>query len=986
MKARMFEMIARGAVAGLVLGVIATAVALPPLARAPQAIAAWAAFGVLVGLAAVVIAWSAAGSARVLRAAYVRDGSAGFSRLDSTIGPGSLSATARRSLDQAGAPVIAGLIIFACMLPAVLEIRGRPGFQRLASAGVLSAGMILAALVGSLVMGWLLVRARNPPRGVAWMAVLGAAAVAVGMGRLPLGAMPVAHLVLAGSTILALACASVTLVRIPAPAGAAVVLAASAAGAGLLAWPSMEWTPGKSLLVDAIFALSPDVKRPDTDRGADPDLLRQWFGRGRSGSDAVLDARVPDRRALNLVWITVCSFRKDRVGAYGSTRGLTPVLDELARRSTTFERGYTPFPASAPSMEAMFTGLYPYQLARALGERNPLPAGTETWLPEALRESGRATWELTGLKLEMLTADFRRFLDGFEVRNPYGLAGVTAETIVGAFEKLLAERSKDRPFFAWIQLMDAHAPYPGDPEGGPPAKDDEPRYDQSLRRVDRAIGKIVAAIEKAGLFDRAMLIVHGDHGEEFGDHGGRFHYTSLYEEQIAVPFIVRVPGLTPSRSADPVDLTALMPTVLEVLGVEGATGSGNSLVPVMLGRESPSCAYAEVAYASLGSLAKRMVTDSSRMKLIVGGRNRKRELYDLAADPGEKTNRAGLGDRREDELARILEALEASGARLAGLESRFPDLPQGPEPSDARARKDLADLAESTIRNQASGPAEVASSIASLTQLVDRDRGPVVLALAAHASPAVRAAVAAYAGAVQTPQGRTALHGLVADADRAVRSAAALALSSHRNPEDVARLRAGPAGMTREEVIERALLARDLGDLGPLRELSGERALSEASRVEVLAALAAAGDAGPQEQMEIAVSSEGLPLELRLKALASLRRVDPEFTWKEGTRIYLAMGENPLRRLFLDSIEDVTPRAFPILLEALGDPEPANRKRALDLLARSLEGSRIRELFAAWQSARRVGEAPVGDDARREIRDRASGVLRAAGIEPPAAR
>lgn len=88
--------------------------------------------------------------------------------------------------------------------------------------------------------------------------------------------------------------------------------------------------------------------------------------------------------------------------------------------------------------------------------------------------------------------------------------------------------------------MEPHAPYePRDAAatGG----SDEARYDSELRHVDREIGELLELLRARGLFDRTVVVVHADHGEEFGDHGGQFHASTLFDEVIHVPLVLRLP-------------------------------------------------------------------------------------------------------------------------------------------------------------------------------------------------------------------------------------------------------------------------------------------------------------------------------------------------------------------------------------------------------------------------------------------------------------
>src|SRR5262249_29552298 len=153
------------------------------------------------------------------------------------------------------------------------------------------------------------------------------------------------------------------------------------------------------------------------------------------------------------------------------------------------------------------------------------------------------------------------------------------------------------------------------------------RYDSEVAFVDRQLGRLVAALER---LDRpVVLVLTADHGEEFKEHGGWYHGSSVYEEQVRVPLIVVAPGLGPRVVRQPVELVDVAPTVMGLLG-QAAPPSlrGDDLGAALLGGGEARPIFAEVD-------TRRMVADE-RWKLIHDVRRDTWELYDLDADPGEQ--------------------------------------------------------------------------------------------------------------------------------------------------------------------------------------------------------------------------------------------------------------------------------------------------------------------------------------------------------------
>ena len=164
-----------------------------------------------------------------------------------------------------------------------------------------------------------------------------------------------------------------------------------------------------------------------------------------------------------------------------------------------------------------------------------------------------------------------------------------------AIEWIADQRAAERPFFAWIHLMDAHTPYARWNEHLAALRDDEnirhvidpseevtigtnpteatiDAYDAGIRSADEQIGRVLNALEH-----EAVVAITGDHGEEFGRYNP-FHTASLYSSMTQVPLIVRAPTLDGGRTASPAQHLDIAPTLAEAAGVESpAVWEGRSL-------------------------------------------------------------------------------------------------------------------------------------------------------------------------------------------------------------------------------------------------------------------------------------------------------------------------------------------------------------------------------------------------------------------------
>ena len=144
----------------------------------------------------------------------------------------------------------------------------------------------------------------------------------------------------------------------------------------------------------------------------------------------------------------------------------------------------------------------------------------------------------------------------------------------------LARRDAKRPFFAWVHYFDAHAPYA--PPAPFAARFPEAPYDGEIAAVDAQVGRLLEALDAAGLRERTLVVVVGDHGESLGQHGEATHGHFVYRSVMDVPFIVANPRLTPVPAVvdgGVVSTADVTPTVLDLLGAgDNRARDGVSLV------------------------------------------------------------------------------------------------------------------------------------------------------------------------------------------------------------------------------------------------------------------------------------------------------------------------------------------------------------------------------------------------------------------------
>ena len=289
------------------------------------------------------------------------------------------------------------------------------------------------------------------------------------------------------------------------------------------------------------------------------------------------------------------------------------------------------------------------------------------------------------------------------------------------------------PFFLWLHLMDPHAPYypvekavqeMGNPSVMPfrarylnsfwnrsdlsPSRLTRHRdevvglYDAGIRWVDSQMARLVDALRHFNIWDRCILAFTADHGEEFLDHGGRYHPpTRLMEELIRVPLLLRVPGEGQTRrevKQSPFSLLHLAPTLLDIAGVEAPSTfcgrshwehlrNGSASGEAALAESIADCAnpFHRQNRGGVRALAIR----ESRFKLTMGFSSARECFYDLESDPGEQAP---------------LPAHAETPARRRLLERAREHLRQSIERRDltARARSQLRDLRLADLLSNAS--------------------------------------------------------------------------------------------------------------------------------------------------------------------------------------------------------------------------------------------------------------------------------------------
>lgn len=364
----------------------------------------------------------------------------------------------------------------------------------------------------------------------------------------------------------------------------------------------------------------------------------------------------------NIVLITLDSTRADHMDFLGGHGNLTPQLDAIARQSVVFAQAFAQAPLTVASDATVLTGTYP-QTHRASELGVPLAAAVP-YLPEALHSHGYRTAAFVGsLSLDPKNGPFQGYDRGFDVYDAgfhQPQRGEDRRAVERSGDQVVARATEwlgenpQRPFFLWVHLYDAHAPYTS--------------YNHGIGAEDAAVGKLIASLRAQKIYDDALVVVAANHGESLGAHGEQTHGIFLYDETIHVPLLLKLPQnkLAGKQINSRVRLLDIAPTVLEAVAVPVPSQmQGQSLLRLTQGgSQADALAYARGDFSHQGFGWSPLESWRAGKYLYI--RAPKPELYDLSADPGATHNLAQSSKATLETLASQLQAFDNHFAKDGG--------------------------------------------------------------------------------------------------------------------------------------------------------------------------------------------------------------------------------------------------------------------------------------------------------------------------------
>ena len=435
--------------------------------------------------------------------------------------------------------------------------------------------------------------------------------------------------------------------------------------------------------------------------------------------------------------LTVDSLRRDALSHYQGMTS-TPNLDALAHDSMVFNRAFSAAPWTKPAMVSVLTGLSPCvhqakDFSGSIPESYPLlsermnavgyttgSVGYNFFLSRKTKNNGLQQGISDDMflpkpkELKSLGMTLFEYLSPFRTGDRATTDDITEQSI------RWIEEHKNEDFFLWVHYFDPHIPY-SPPEAFLPDQKPHPRfgvryehhripagkgtwifdaeevewvkqlYLSEVRYVDDRIGMLINQMKKLGIYDESLIVMTSDHGEEFMEHFGMDHGQSLYNELLAVPLTIKLPGSKTTGAIDvPVETTAITPTILDLSEIkyDPSLLTGDSLVPHWnVGGKSKTehPVYSSGAY--LNEDGESIIFDG--FKFIRYFYTQREELFELESDPGEKINRISSFPDRKSQANALLKQL---GTECDALQSHYQQSDSGDVEIDERSRELLKSL------------------------------------------------------------------------------------------------------------------------------------------------------------------------------------------------------------------------------------------------------------------------------------------------------
>jgi len=374
----------------------------------------------------------------------------------------------------------------------------------------------------------------------------------------------------------------------------------------------------------------------------------------------------------NVVLLTLDAVRKDVLGCYGNTSGLTPFIDSLQDRSIRFTKAQASGPYTQASFPAILTSSYYLEYGKPKGL-----SPRRTLISEPLRQAGITTAAFHSNPYLSACLGWNRgwdvFYDSMEDEVDERIPYIRVDVINRKMAEWLSSHTGEgqyRPFFLWLHYMDIHEPYVPEREYvdmvdpsltinqdemyglfqntllkrdvSDPAKVKllKKLYDAHVREVDIYVQEFFSILEKFGILEDSVVIITSDHGDEFNEHGGLSHDDKMYSELIDIPLLIYGTGRSGICDAL-VSNIDIPPTIIHLFGLKPVKNfKGYSLLPLEDYPEKGCFGEAIDQRSQRGGDIEKDVYfyREEDLKIIYHANVDAWEMYDLKEDPAELNN------------------------------------------------------------------------------------------------------------------------------------------------------------------------------------------------------------------------------------------------------------------------------------------------------------------------------------------------------------
>ncbi|MFP4500588.1 MAG: sulfatase [Candidatus Hydrogenedentota bacterium] len=418
-----------------------------------------------------------------------------------------------------------------------------------------------------------------------------------------------------------------------------------------------------------LYACSEDARGhgPGSDRAGAP-----WAADEEFDIEAAV-ARPKEGAAPNVVFIVVDTLRAQSVGCYGQQRPTTPNIDRFAETATRFPHSIATASWTLPTHATYFTGRHSLEHGVRHHPIKPDERNYKSKIPEdldTLAETFRMMDYTTGARTANTYLGhrfgFHRGFQDYIIERKYGEA-VTQDAIDWI------DAHQEKPFFLFLNYMDAHRPYNLEPQpdlfpngidtneklhtklynavmdGKGPIPEELARkvhrqYLNGVRNADEHIGVLLDWLRQHDLFENSLIVITSDHGESFGEHHFANHGNCLYQEQIWVPLLIKAAGQQGSKVEDALVTSVDIPRLI-LQGLPKVLAAPHEKKYPYLPGNHP--ALAELYYVRAIDLyhKDRKHRFNRIVRTIFDGHHKffetsddTNELYNLNKDPGEQNN------------------------------------------------------------------------------------------------------------------------------------------------------------------------------------------------------------------------------------------------------------------------------------------------------------------------------------------------------------